>query len=369
VQVDPVAQLARVQGGAVWGDVDRETQLHGLATPGGVISDTGVGGLTLGGGYGWTRRKFGLSCDNVVEAEIVGSDGKVRTASSDENPDLFWAIRGGGGNYGVVTSFTFRLHELGPVVAFAGVFYRASDTAAVLRGYREYFSDSADDVSAEAIAITMPADPHLPEAVHDQQCFVVAAVSTGEPERGMRVLQPLRELAAPLADISQPMPYTAVQSAFDGFFPRGHLRSYWKALYLPELSDEAIELISRQAGDRPSWLTLVDVYAMGGAIGRIDPEETAFAERTAPYMVTLNGNWSDPADDANQIEWVREAWRELSELGTGATYLNFTGIADEARDVSVSDAFGRNLRRLAEIKDTYDPDNFFRRNNNIAPAS
>jgi FAD/FMN-containing dehydrogenase len=368
VLVDRERRIARVQGGAVWGEVDREAQLHGLATPGGVVSDTGVGGLTLGGGYGWLRRKHGLSCDNLLEVEIVGADGEVRTASEETNADLFWAIRGGGGNFGVVTSFTFRLHAVGPLVAFAGVFYPVADTAEILRGYRAYFEDGRDEVSAEALAITMPADPHLPEAIHDQECFVVAAVHSGDPKAGMSAMQPLRELATPLADISDVMPYTAVQSAFDGFFPRAQLRSYWKSVYLPALPDEAIEVFARRAQERPSWLTLVDVYAMGGQIARVDDEATSFAERAAPWMVAVDGNWSDAEDTEAQIAWVRETWNELSEFGTGSTYLNFTGLADEPAETSVSDAFGRKLHRLSEVKATYDPDNFFRRNNNIAPA-
>jgi len=369
VEVDPEARVARVQGGALWGDVDRETQLFGLATPGGVVSDTGVAGLTLSGGYGWLRRKWGLACDNIVSAQVVGADGTVRTASADVNPDLYWAIRGGGGNFGVVTSFTFRLYPLGPIVAFAGVFYAQKDASQVLRGYREYFKNAPDEVTPEAIAITMPADPHLPEPIHDQECFIVAAVYAGDPDKGMEVLQPLRELATPLADISQPMPFTAVQSAFDGFFPRGQLRSYWKSLYLSELSDEVIDLIAEKGGERPTYLTFVDVYVNGGAMGRVASEETAFGDRSAPYMVAVIGNWDDQTDDADNVGWIRDAWEEIGRFGTGSTYLNFTGQVDEDVDVGVSEAYGENLRRLAELKAAFDPGNFFRRNNNITPAS
>jgi FAD/FMN-containing dehydrogenase len=368
VDVDPDARLARVQGGAVLGDLDRETQLFGLATPVGVASETGVAGLTLGGGYGWLRRKHGLACDNLVSAQVVCADCQVRTASAETNPDLFWAIRGGGGNFGVVTSFTFRLHPLGPVVAFAGVFYPVAATAEVLRGYREYFAQAPDEVSAEALSITMPADPSLPEPVHDQECFLVGAVYAGDTDEGMNALQPLRELSTPLADISQPMPFTFVQSAFDGFFPRGVHRAYWKSAYVPELSDEVIEIVARRSATRPTGLTFVDTYAMGGAIGRLGPEETAFAERGAPYMVSVHGHWSDAADDEANVSWVREAWREVGEHGTGSTYLNFTG-ADDAPASSAAPAFGRNLERLAQVKARYDPGNLFRRNNNILPAS
>jgi FAD/FMN-containing dehydrogenase len=368
VDVNPEAKTVRVQGGALWGDVDRETQLFGLATPGGVVSDTGVSGLTLGGGYGWLRRKYGLSCDNVIEAQVVGADGQVRRSAADVNSDLFWAIRGGGGNFGIVTSFTFRLHPVGPLVAFAGVFYEQADAAAVLRGYRDHFRDAPDEVTAEAISITMPADPHLPEAIHDQQCFIVAAVYAGDVEQGMEVMQPLRDLATPLADISQPMPFRAVQSAFDAFFPRGTLQSYWKSLYLPELSDEVIDLIAKKGGERPAPLTFIDTYVNGGAIARVAAGDTAFGDRSAPYMVAIAGSWDDPADNAENVAWVRETWTEISQFGTGSMYLNFNGLVDEQVDAGVADTFGSSLQRLAETKSTYDPDNFFRRNNNVLPA-
>ncbi len=369
VHIDRDADLAHVQGGALWGDVDREAQLFGLATPGGVVSDTGVGGLTLGGGYGWLRRKYGLSCDNLVSVEIVCADGEVRKASADTNPDLLWALRGGGGNFGIVTSFTFKLHPVGPIVAFAGVFYPLEDAATILRGFREFCEAPApDEVTPEAVAITMPEDPHLPPEIHDRACLVVAATYSGDTEGGMKALQPLRELGTPLADISQPMPYRIVQSSFDAFFPRGHFQSYWKATYLSEVSDEVIDLIAAKAQERPAPLTFVVLWQMGGQVSKVGGDESAFGERSAPYMVTVDGNWTDPSDNDANIAWVRQTWSELAEFGTGSTYLNFTGIADEGTQVGVGDAFGPKLERLAEIKATYDPENFFHRNNNIVPA-
>lgn len=368
VSIDPDARIARVQGGALWGDVDRETQLHGLATPGGIVSDTGVAGLTLGGGEGWIRRMHGLACDNLLEAEVVGADGEVRTASESTNSDLYWAIRGGGGNFGVVTSFTFRLHPLGPIVAFAGVFYPLANAAEVLRKFRDWGNSAPDEVSAVAVAITMPADPALPEAIHDQPCLVVGGVYAGDAKEGMEALQPLRELGTPLADISQPMPYTAVQTAFDPFFPRQHFQSYWKSTFLSELSDGAIDVIAQKAQQRPSPISLVVTFLWGGAINRVGSEDTAFTERSASWMASVDGNWTDPAENTENVAWVRETWSEIAEFGTGSTYLNFTGIADEGTDVGIDEAHGRNLARLSEIKAKYDPENFFRRNNNIAPA-
>ncbi|HSI98635.1 MAG TPA: FAD-binding protein [Gaiellaceae bacterium] len=377
VDVDPDARIARVQGGAVLGDVDHETQAFGLAAPLGAVSETGVAGLTLGGGYGWLHRKYGLACDNVLSAQVVLADGRVVTASEDVNPDLFWAIRGGGGNFGIVTSFTFRLHPVGPIVAFAGVFYALADAASVLRALRDYAQGARDEVAVEAISFssTMPADPHLPEPVHDRQCLIVGGVYAGDAEEGMQILQPLRELGAPLADISQPMPFTVVQSAFDGFFPREQLQAYWKSLYVTELSDELVDLIAGRAQQRPAGrsafeLTYFDLLPMGGAVNRVDPAATAFSERTAPYLVSVGANWNDLGENEAQIAWVRESWSEIAaRFGTGSVYLNFVGGEGGGADVGVETAHAGNLRRLAEIKAVYDPDNFFRRNNNILPAT
>jgi FAD/FMN-containing dehydrogenase len=366
VLVDRDAKLAHVQGGALWADVDREAQMYGLATPGGVVSDTGVAGLTLGGGYGWLRRTYGLSCDNVVEYEIVTADGEVRIASSDENPDLYWALRGGGGNFGIVTRFTFRLHPVGPIVAFAGVFYPSEDAETVLSGFREYADQAPDSVNCMAVAITMPEDPHLPPPVHNQKCLVVAAVHVGDPEEGMGAIQPLRELGTPLADISQPMPFRIVQSAFDAFFPRGEVRTYWKSTSASELSDGLLDTIATRAQTRPAPLATVVVWLTGGQVNRVAADETAFSERSAKYLFSVEGSWHDPSEDEKVISWVRETWSALAEFGTGTTYINF---AEDDSESVVGDAFGAKLKRLAKIKATYDPQNFFHRNNNIVPAS
>jgi len=369
VQVDTERKIAKVGGGALWSDVDQATQAHGLATPGGVVSDTGVAGLTLGGGYGWLRRKHGLSSDNVLEAEVVTADGQVLTASADENPDLYWAIRGGGGNFGIVTSFTFALHPVGPEVAFSATFYPIEEYAQVLRGWRDYVEQAPDEVTTVCVGITFPANPELPEAVHDRPVVIVGGVFVGDVDEGLKITAPLRELGTPLFDMSGPTPFVGVQTGFDPLFPRGELRAYWKSQYLNELSDDAIETIAAKAGDRPAPLTLMNVFAMGGAIAKVGEEETAFATRKPPYMVSIDGMWSDAADDDANVAWVRDAWNAVKEYGTGEVYLNFTGRADEAPDAGVDSALGRNMARLAEIKAKYDPDNFFRVNDNIAPAA
>jgi len=369
VVVDPVNRIARVQGGALWADVDRETQAFGLVVPGGVVSETGVAGLTLGGGEGWVRRKYGLTIDSLLSAQIVCADGTVRTASASSEPDLFWALRGGGGNFGVVTSFEFRAHPLGPIVAFAGLFYPVADAPSVLRRWRDYCVDAPDEVTSVAVAISMPAAPTLPPAIHEQACLVVGGVYAGSPDDGMRVMQPLRELGTPLADISQPMPFSAVQTAFDPFFPMGKLQSYWKAQNLASLPDEAIDIIAARAQTRPAPVTLVATFQMGGAINRVSPTDTAYAERSAPWMSSIDGNWENPADNEANIAWVRESFRQISPYSTGTTYTNFTGQADEAHDALTANAYGANMVRLSLIKAQYDPDNFFRLNPNIAPAA
>jgi hypothetical protein len=369
VDVDPDSRVARVQGGALWADVDRETQAFGLVVPGGVVSETGVAGLTLGGGEGWVRRKYGLTIDSLLSARVVCADGSVRTASATSEPDLFWALRGGGGNFGVVTSFEFRAHPLGPIVAFAGVFYRAADAATILPRWRDYCTDAPDEVTSLAVAITMPAAPTLPPSIHNQSCLVIGGVYVGSPDEGMKVMQPLREFATPLADISQPMPFQAVQTAFDPFFPMGKLQSYWKAQNLASLPDRAIETIAARANQRPAPITLVVTFQMGGAINRVGATDTAYAERSALWMSSIDGNWENPADTPKNVAWVRESFNQIAPYSTGITYPNFTGQADESAGAAASTAFGANMARLRAIKAKYDPDNFFRLNANITPAA
>ncbi len=368
VDVDLKSRTVRVQGGALVGDMDHETQAFGLVAPSGVVSDTGVAGLTLGGGEGWVRRKHGLSIDNLLSATVVCADGEVRTASADSHPDLFWALRGGGGNFGVVTSFTFQCHPVGPVVAFAGVFHPVEDAEAVYRGFRDWARTVPDEISALIGCTTLPASEHTPPEIHDRPFIVTGAVYTGDTMEGLKVIQPLREIGTPLADISGPLPFVAVQAAFDEFFQRGTLRSYWKSTYVDELTDPILDIIVDRARNRPHDRVFVVTFQMGGAINRVGAEETAYGERSANWMVSMDGNWKDASDDDRLISWVRDAWSRVHEHGTGSVYLNFTGVEGEAVTAGVESAFGHNLARLADIKATYDPDNLFRLNNNIVPA-
>ena len=368
VDVDPGARIARAQGGALWGDLDRETQAFGLIVPGGVVSETGVAGLTLGGGEGWVRRKYGLTIDSLLSARVVCADGSVHTASAASEPDLFWALRGGGGNFGIVTSFEFRTHPHGPIVAFAGVFYAVADAARILPRWRDYCASAPDEITSVALALTMPAAPTLPPPIHNQACLVVGGVYVGAPEDGMKRMQPLRELGTPLADISQPMPFSMVQTAFDPLFPMGKLQSYWKAQNLADLPDKVTEIIAARANQRPSPLTLVVTFQMGGAINRVGPTETAYGERSARWMSSIDGNWENPADNAANIAWVRESFRQIAPYSTGTTYTNFTGQADETAGALTATAYAGNMDRLRRIKAQYDPDNFFRLNPNIQPT-
>jgi FAD/FMN-containing dehydrogenase len=369
VWVDPRAGTVRVQGGATWGDVDRETQAFGLAVPGGVVSTTGVAGLTLGGGIGWLHRAYGLACDNLLSVEIVTADGQLRRASEAENPDLLWAVRGGGGNFGVVTTFEFTAHPLGPVVPVVAVMYPVGNAGELFRAWRAWASTAPDEAMSRAVFWWMPEDPNLPPAVHNQQVLIVGAIYTGPPDKGQQILQPLRELGTPLLDLGAEMPFRMFQAAFDPFFPKGQLASYWKSVYLNELTDDLIDLIVRRAAQRPSPRTLVHVPMLGGAMSEVAPTATAFGDRSAPFMLSVDGNWVDPADTADNIAWVREVISEVEGFSVaGGTYLNFSGREEAAAAELVQAAYGDNLQRLAEVKKRYDPDNLFRLNNNVTPA-
>lgn len=367
VRVDPGAKTVRVQGGATWGDVDRETQLFGLATPGGVISSTGVGGLTLHGGWGWLRRKFGYCVDNLLSVDIVTADGAARIASEAENPDLFWAVRGAGSNFGVVTSFEFQLHPVGPEVALAAPFYALEDAARVLPAWRDYMADAPETVSSGAMFWGIPAAEAFPAELHGRAVLITPAVHCGVLEEGERILRPLRELATPLLDLSGTMPYTVLQSAFDPFFPKGWLY-YWKSLSMNRLDDEAMAAIIGYAADRPSPDALMALWHLeGGAASRVDAVATAFGSRSAPYLLSFDTTWTDPEDTDRCIGWTRAAWADMRRFGSGGLYLNFAGFGEE-KEALVRAGYGTNYERLAALKATYDPGNLFRMNQNIKPA-
>ena len=308
--------------------------------PGGVVSETGVAGLTLGGGEGWVRRKYGLTIDSLLSARVVCADGSVRTASATSEPDLFWALRGGGGNFGIVTSFEFRAHPLGPIVAFAGVFYPVADAARSFRRWRDYCSDAPDEVTSVAVAITMPAAPHLPPPIHNQACLVIGGVYAGDAGGGHE-----GDAAAARAGnaAGRHLAADAVHGRADGVrsvLPDGEAPELLEGAEPRALPDEAIDIIAARANQRPSPVTLVVTFQMGGAINRSAPTDTAYAERSAPWMSSIDGNWENPADNAANIAWVRESFNQIAPYSTGTTYTNFTGQADETAGALAANAYG-----------------------------
>jgi FAD/FMN-containing dehydrogenase len=352
VHVNPTARTVRAQAGATWGDVDRATQLFGLVTPGGEVSETGIAGLTLGGGMGVLMRAYGLSCDNLRSVEIITADGVVRTASREEQTDLFWAIRGGGHGLGVVTSFEFGLHPLGPQVAMAQVLYPYTDAGSVLRAWRDLTTQLPDTVSPEVALWSIPSDPDVPEDMHGAKVVVVAGVYAGAPDEAAAVLSPLAELGTPLMDLSATVRYLDVQTSIDAAFPAGG-RYYMKSHFMDQLSDEAIDDLLRCDAARPTPQSLVVIRTLGGAVARVPEHETAFAHRAARYNLSIDASWSDPALDDTAIGWARTSWDTMAPHGTGGVYVNFAGLGDET---DRRETFGSSGRDLERIRGIYDPE-------------
>jgi FAD/FMN-containing dehydrogenase len=366
VHVDPTTRTVRAQGGATWGDCDRETQLFGLAVPGGVVSTTGIAGLTLHGGVGHLRRKHGLSIDSLVSVDIVTADGQLRRASATENEDLFWAVRGAGSNFGVVTSFEFRAHPIGPLVMVGAIFYPFEDAASILPRWRDYLATAPEELSAIALCWSVPPHEPFPPEFHGRPVVVVAGAYAGPVEDGEPVVKPLRELGEPLVDLSGPWPWLGLQSGFDALFPKGGFY-YWKSRALAELTDAAIADIVDFAGRRPSPLADVVIWHHGGAMSRVGETDTAYGGRAAQFLVTGEASWADPALNDEGIAWGRGFWEAMGRHSTGGLYLNFAGLGEE-KEALVRAGHGSNYDRLVELKTKYDPDNLFRMNLNIPPA-
>ncbi len=357
VLVDPVARTARVQGGARWRDVDRATQVFGLATTGGEVSITGVAGLTLGGGLGLLQRAHGLACDNLRSIEVVTADGAVRTANTKEHPDLFWAARGAGRGLGVVTSFEFELHPLGPDVRAAQVAYPYEDAEAAMRHWRDAALAAPDSVSPEGVLWSVPPDPSIPEEMHGMKIFLATGLYAGDAAEADAALSPFSKLATPLIDMSATMPYVELQSSLDPMLPDGG-RYYFKSHFMNELSDEAIATIIECDRDRPNPESVIVVRTLGGEIDRVAPDESAFPHRGARFNLSIDAVWTDPADDQRVIEWARSTWDAMRQFATGGVYVNFAGFDDE-EDVSREDVFGVDSGRLARVLGRYDPDGLF----------
>jgi FAD/FMN-containing dehydrogenase len=369
VCVDAVGRTASVQGGALWGDVDHETQAHGLATTGGIVGHTGVAGLTLGGGLGFLMRKHGLAVDNLLGAEVVTAEGRIIRASADEHPDLFWALRGGGGNFGVVSSFQFALHPVGPTVMAGPVFWSADDTADVLRFYRDFAAEAPDELGTVVRLGTVPPLPVIPEDLHWRPAVAIACCYAGAVEEGERVVRDLRRFGTPLVDLFAPRPYAAFQSALDDTVLHGW-HYYWKAADLAGLSDDAISVIADHAYAARSPRSYSAMFHMRGAVARVAQDATAYAGRDVTHNIVIDAVWlpeESAAHAAAETAWVRRFFRDLEPHRADGVYVNFLDADDDSS--RVREAYGdRTYRRLAEVKAKYDPDNVFRHNKNIRPA-
>ncbi|GAA4729023.1 FAD-binding oxidoreductase [Isoptericola chiayiensis] len=365
VVVDPVARTARVAGGARLGDLDAATQQHGLATPAGVFSDTGIGGLGLTGGIGWLRRRYGLTCDNIVGATLVTADGTVHEVDEHSDPALLRGLRGGGGNLGVVTELVLRLHPVGPEVYVGFVIHRADRALEVLRTFRDWTADLPDEVSAMAVLGAAPEDDAVPAELAGQPCVIVLACST-DLDRGPELLAPVRDLPDPAADLSGVMPYVELQQIFDADYPTG-MRYYWRSLHLPQLSEEALRRAVDQMHRRPSALSTIDLWHLGGAMSRTAAPETVYGDRSAPFLVGIEANWTDAADDDANVRWARACAADLDDLSTGREYLNFPGF-QEGGQGTLRAAHGEEAyEHLRALKRRLDPHNLFRLHQNVAP--
>jgi FAD/FMN-containing dehydrogenase len=365
VHVDPSGQTARVEPGVILAELDARTQAYGLATPLGINSTTGVAGLTLGGGFGWTSRKYGLTVDNLVSAEVVLASGARVRASADENEDLFWALRGGGGNFGVVTSFEYRLHPVGPEVLAGLIVHPFSSATRILREYRRVMARAPDDLTCWAVMRKAPPLPFLPPEVHGREVLVLAVCWLGDPEAGRGAIAPLRALGRPIADVVGPTPFVGWQQAFDPLLGPGR-RNYWKSHDLVELGDEAIDLLTAYAGRLPSPECEIFIAHLGGAVNRVPATATAYPHRDVSFVVNVHTRWGDAAQDEAFIGWTRELFDRMAPHATGGVYVNFMP-ADEGVRVGQG-AYGPNYERLSRLKARYDPTNLFRRNQNILPA-
>ena len=357
IRVEPESQTVHAQPGLRWVEFDHETQAFGLATTGGTVGDTGIAGLTLGGGFGWLAGKHGMTIDNLRSADIVTADGQLLTASADENPDLFWAIRGGSGNFGVVTSFEYQLHPVGPVITGGAVFHPLHDAPDVLRFYRELVASAPDEVTFYAGLLPTPEGPVV----------AVAAAHCGSLEDGEKAVAPLKSFGSPVHDLLGPIPYVGQQSLLDELMPVG-VQNYWKADYVNGLSDEVIDAMVEAFSRAPSHRTLMLFIPVNGAASRVSADATAFPHRDASLVgIGVYALWDDPAAADENVAWTRETWSALQPFASGGVYVN--DLSEDEGDDRVRLAYGSNYDRLARIKATYDPDNVFRLNANVKPAT
>jgi hypothetical protein len=358
VEVDSKKRVARVQGGAKLIDLDEATGAYNLAAPVGVVSDTGVAGLTLHGGFGWLSRKYGLAADNLLSADVITADGRHLKASKDENQDLFWALRGGGGNFGVVTSFEFQLHPVESEVWLLMTLYPLSKARECMHYFREHMPNTPEEFSVINVFWSAPPIEAIPEKYHGDPVLVSLGCCLGDPDEGEKIIAPFRQIAEPIADLSARMPFKDIQKVLDEDYPNGR-HYYWKSVYINEINDDVIDRLLQHAKKRPSPLSSIDIWGIGGEVSRIKPESTAFYQRNAPYMISMEANWDDPEDSERNVKWTRDIYDEFkNDLDVGL-YLNFPGFAEEGEEM-LAKTYGPNYQKLKDIKTKYDPDNFFR---------
>jgi len=364
IRVDPEKRTVRAEGGCTWGDLDHATHVFGLAAPGGIISTTGIAGLSLGGGIGHLTRKYGLSCDNLLSADVVLADGSFVTASEKKNPDLFWGLRGGGGNFGVVTSFEFKLHPVSEVMA-GPILWPLEKSREALRLYRDFMDEAPEDFNAFFAFLIVPPGPPFPEHLHNKTLCGVVAMYTGPQAKADALLAPLRKCGPPVLDFFGPLPYPVVQSMFDALVPEG-LQNYWKADFVNELSDEVIEAHVTHGPGIPTINSAMHIYPVSGAANRVGKGDTAFFYRDAKYVHVIAAMYPNPADTAKNVAWVRDYWSALHPYSAGGAYVNF--LMEEGED-RIRATYGANYERLVAIKRKYDPTNLFRLNQNVRPTA
>jgi FAD/FMN-containing dehydrogenase len=363
-QVDPAARRVTIEGGATLADLDATTQAHGLATPVGINSTTGIAGLTLGGGFGWLSRRYGMTVDNLESAEVVTAAGQVVRASATDHPDLFWALRGGGGNFGVVTRFEFRLHPVGPDVLSGLIVYPISEAKSVLQQYREFMARAPEELNVWTVLRKAPPLPFLPERFHGQEMIALALIYAGDPKQGEPLVDPLRKFGTPLGEHVGVQPYVAWQQTFDPLLTAG-ARNYWKSHNFITLKDGLFDVVVEYVGKLPSPQCEIFFGAIGGATTRPAPDSAAYVQRDAKFVMNFHGRWENPADDERCISWARDFFNATAPFASAGVYVNFM-TADEAD--RVRSAYGTNYDRLVQVKRKYDPNNLFRMNQNIAPA-
>lgn len=366
ISVDPVSKVARVQPGINWGDLDRETQPFGLAVPGGIVSATGVAGLTLGGGFGWLSRKFGLTSDNLISADVVTADGRFLKASKRENADLFWGLCGGGGNFGVVTSFEFRLQPVGPQVLAGLILYPMEDAPEVLEFYQYFTAEAPDEVSTLAVLRVAPPAPFLPVEIHGKPVIGIGVCYAGPVEEGQEAVRLLKEFGSPLVDLVTPKPFLAHQTMLDAASPSGR-RYYWKSGYFDNLSDEACKTLVKHASNLSSPMTAILLFHLGGAISRMDEHESAAGNRQATHVLNIQSAWEDPAETDRHVAWTRDLWQAMQPFSTKGVYVNF--LSEDEGPERIRAAYPSSYSRLEAIKKKYDPMNLFRMNQNILPVT